>query len=108
MKKIEELHNFKCECDLCAQKELMNSLFIQGMIDTEYDVTLAIPAFKAAITGNTEILKEFFKTVWKDINLDPSYPKIFFTNYMNAHSYLKAAATYLTFPLMKLVLTDES
>jgi hypothetical protein len=102
VKYIEKMHKFKCECDLCAHKELMNSMFHQGLLETEYDLFTPTPAFLAAQTGNPEVLKGFFKKVWKDINRDPTWPKIFFSNYINAFNFLKAASAYLTYPFLKI------
>lgn len=82
---------------MCANVEYMFHVLVSTLPQLKVDVRFCNLAYDAARTMDPQKMKDLMGSVWKSINDDPTYPKIMYSIYLEARSFLKSITSYLTF-----------
>jgi hypothetical protein len=100
IKQIEELHKFKCECDLCVDKNLMQDPFYQKLKMQGVPNVTTMALENAKSRRNPDLLN----SIWCDIYINHliNCPQLHYNSFLIAQSYLKAISTYLTYPFLRI------
>lgn len=82
---------------MCANKEQMFRVLVSTLPQIKLDVRFTNVAQDAARSMDPQKMKDLMKSVWKNINDDPTYPKIQYTIYMEATSFLTTIISFLSY-----------
>ena len=94
---IEEIHKFKCDCEMCTHLDLMLKITVNEAPKLKINVKVSNLAQDAARSKDPKKMKDILEQSWKSINDDPTFPKIMYSIYMEAKSFLTIITSYLTY-----------